>query len=140
MPQNQPFLTLSEALLYSFLLGLVAWIVRLATTQARIRRFIASGYDSIVVNDLQKDSLRLSTIVWCFAPPISLWFGYLYVAHFIPPRTSKWWIAMAIPPAIFCILNAFAFIVRERHSKSIADSSRDEEQSKSCTQVGGRVL
>ncbi len=122
MPHYQPFLTLTEALLFSFLLGLMTWFVRLATTQARIRRSIESESDSIVLEDLRKDSLRIGTIVWCFAPPICLWFGYLYVAHFIPPRTSQWWIAMSIPPAIFCILNCVAFMVRDRHYKSVADS------------------
>ena len=122
MPHNQPFLTFIEALLYSLLLGLMTWVVRFATTQARIRRLIASESDSIVVEDLREDSLRISTIVWCFAPPICLWFGYLYVAHFIPPRTSQWWIAMSIPPASFCILNCFAFMVRKRHHKSVAGS------------------
>jgi hypothetical protein len=122
MPHNQPFLTFTEALLYSLLLGLMTWVVRFATNQARMRRLIASESDSIVLEDLRKDSLRISTIVWCFAPPISLWFGYLYVAHFVPSRTSQWWIAMSIPPAIFGIINCVAFMVRERHYKSVADS------------------
>jgi hypothetical protein len=122
MPHIQPFLTLTEALLYSCLLGLITWFVRLATTQARIRRLIASESDSIVAADLRKDPLRISTFIWCFAPTICLWFGYLYVAHFIPPRTGQWWVAMSIPPVIFCILNSLAIMVRERHYKSIAKS------------------
>lgn len=122
MPHYQPFLTLTEALLYSLLLGLMTWFVRLATTQARIRRLIASESNPIVVEYLRKDSLQISTFIWCFAPPIALWFGYLYVAHVVPQRTNQWWIAMAIPPAIFCMLNFAAFIVRERHCKSVADS------------------
>jgi hypothetical protein len=128
MPHNQPFLTLTEALLYSFLLGLMTWLVRLATTQARIRRLIASESDSIVVEDLRKDSLRVSTIVWCFAPPICLWFGYLYVAHVIPPQTSQWWIAMSIPP----------WFVNDSTNPWLAQS-QDKGRTKSCTQVAGRV-
>jgi hypothetical protein len=29
---------------------------------------------------------------------------------------------MSIPPAICCIINCIAFMVRERHYKSVADS------------------
>ena len=123
MMQNQPFLTFTEALAYSVLLGLIAWLVRVARNQSEIRRRIAAGSDPLVVNDLREDSLRISSIVWCLAPPICLWFGYLYVAHFIPPHTSQWWIGMSISPAIFLILNCVALIVRERHTRSVANSA-----------------